>query len=232
MDFANFPHAIASFLEAAGRRDTPAVRAVFSDAAVLVDGGIEYRGDAIQEWSELLFLQSGAVIRPINAARREGKTVLTAMVAALDDGSGARTPVQLDWCFTVADGKILSLTISAAKSLDLPAPVASYVSAANSFDLEALLAAFADDAVVNDQLREYRGKKAIRGWAARDIIGDRVTMYVVEVVQHHGHVIVTANVDGDYDKRGLPDPLVVTFYFSIDDGKISQLIILRNEQDV
>ena len=115
---------------------------------------------------------------------------------------------------------------------DLPAPVASYVLASNTFDLEAFLRPFAEDAVVNDQLREYWGKEAIKAWAARDLIGDHVTMYVVKAVQHYGNAIVTANVDGDYDKRGLPDPLVVTFYYSIHQDKIIQLIILRNESDL
>jgi hypothetical protein len=41
-------------------------------------------------------------------------------------------------------------------------------------------------------------------------IGERFTMHVLKVVEHYGHSIVTANVDGDYDKRGLPDPLVLT----------------------
>lgn len=57
-------------------------------------------------------------------------------------------------------------------------------------------------------------------------------MYVVTAVEHYGHAIVTAHVDGDYDKRGLPDPLAVTFYFSIHGNKIIQLIILRNEPDI
>ena len=43
----------------------------------------------------------------------------------------------------------------------LPPLVAAYVEATNSFDLERLLAAFADDALVNDQLRDYSGRKAI-----------------------------------------------------------------------
>jgi hypothetical protein len=53
----------------------------------------------------------------------------------------------------------------------LPPLVAAYVQATNSFDLDGLLATFADDALVNDQLRDYWGKPAIREWAARDIIG-------------------------------------------------------------
>ena len=43
------------------------------------------------------------------------------------------------------------------------------------------------------------------------------------------HVIVSANIDGSFDKRGLPDPLQLDFYFSARDDKIVQLIILRNQ---
>jgi hypothetical protein len=114
----------------------------------------------------------------------------------------------------------------------LPPLVAAYVQAINTFDLEGLLAAFADDALVNDQLRDYWGKSAIREWAERDIIGERLTMRVVKIVEHYGHFIVTANVDGNYDKRGLPDPLVLAFYFAAQGDLIVQLIILRNQYDI
>ena len=39
-----------------------------------------------------------------------------------------------------------------------PTLVAAYVEATNSFDLEQLMATFAEDALVNDQLRGYWGK--------------------------------------------------------------------------
>jgi histidinol-phosphate/aromatic aminotransferase/cobyric acid decarboxylase-like protein len=113
-----------------------------------------------------------------------------------------------------------------------PPLVAAYVEATNSFDLERLLAIFADDALVNDQLRNYWGKSAVREWAERDIIGERLTMDVTEVVEHYGNFIVMANVDGNYDKRGLPDPLVLAFYFTLHGGEIVQLIILRNRFDI
>jgi hypothetical protein len=114
----------------------------------------------------------------------------------------------------------------------LPPLAAAYVEATNSFDLERLVATFADDALVNDQLRDYWGKAAIREWAERDIIGERLTMDVTEVVEHYGNFIVVANVDGNYDKRGLPDPLVLAFYFTPHGGQIVQLIILRNRYDI
>ena len=53
-------------------------------------------------------------------------------------------------------------------------------------------------------------------------------MNVTKVIKHYGNFIVTANVDGNYDKRGLPDQLVLAFYFTVQSDLIVQLIILRN----
>jgi hypothetical protein len=114
----------------------------------------------------------------------------------------------------------------------LPPLVGAYVEATNSFDLERLMATFAEDALVNDQLRDYWGKPAISGWAKRDIIGERLTMNVTKVISHYGNFILTANVAGNYDKRGLPDPLVLAFYFTPQSELIVQLIILRNRFDI
>jgi hypothetical protein len=110
--------------------------------------------------------------------------------------------------------------------------VAAYVEATNSFDLEGLLATFSDDALVNDQLRDYWGKPAIREWAVCDIIGQSLTMEVTNVIEHYGNFIVTANVAGKFDMTGLPDPLVYAFYFTPHGDRIVQLIILRNRYDI
>jgi hypothetical protein len=114
----------------------------------------------------------------------------------------------------------------------LPPLVAAYVEATNSFDLERLVSTFGDDALVNDQLRDYWGKPAIREWAGRDIIGKGLTMDVTTIVEHYGNFIVTANVRGNFDMRGLPDPLLHAFYFTIHGDRVVQLIILRNRYDV
>jgi ketosteroid isomerase-like protein len=44
----------------------------------------------------------------------------------------------------------------------LPPLITGYVEATNSFDLDRLMAAFAEDALVNDQLRDHWGKPAVR----------------------------------------------------------------------
>ena len=62
---------------------------------------------------------------------------------------------------------MMKSSVSPNAPVALPTLVAAYVEATNSFDLERLLATFAEDALVNDQLRDYWGKPAIREWAIR-----------------------------------------------------------------
>jgi ketosteroid isomerase-like protein len=228
MNIENIPPAIAAFLRAVQNCNSTALLTSFTKDAVLVDRGKEYSHDELTGWYEHVFLRTHASVHPINVTRRRHKTVLTVIVRR-DDGIGDERYAQFDWDFTLTREGISTLAIIAEDTNKLPLPVRSYVLAMNTCDIDAMLAAFADDALVNDQLREYWGKSAIKEWAARDIISERVTMYVLKVVEHYGNAIVTAKVDGDYDKRGLPDPLVLAFYFSAHRDKIVQLIILRKE---
>jgi hypothetical protein len=86
--------------------------------------------------------------------------------------------------------------------------------------------------MVNDHRVELRGLAAIREWTEREIVGDKVTMYVTQSIQQYGNVIITAHMDGEYDKSGLPDPLVLTFYFSVHADRVVQLIIVHNKSGV
>ena len=109
------------------------------------------------------------------------------------------------------------------------APVlAEFIAAVNAFDEDAIVATFADDALVNDVHREFWGTEAIRRWVARELVGDRVTVAVTDVLDHHGDTIVRGRYDGNYDKTDLPDELILTSYFTVRDGKIVTLIITRN----
>lgn len=110
----------------------------------------------------------------------------------------------------------------------LPSPVSAYVDAMNRFDLDGLAASFDDDALVNDHRNEFAGKERIRAWAAREIIGDHVTMKIIDQRVVGTHVALKAEIDGDFDKTGLPSPLILAFYFSVSGAKISALIIVNN----
>jgi ketosteroid isomerase-like protein len=111
----------------------------------------------------------------------------------------------------------------------LPPVVADYLAGVNAFDVDAIVATFAPDAYVNDARREIKGVDAIRRWVEKEMVGDHVTMEPVEVVDHHGDTIVRSRYDGTYDKTNLPGELVMSDYFSVRDGKIVSLAVIRNQ---
>jgi hypothetical protein len=92
-----------------------------------------------------------------------------------------------------------------------------------------MIAAFADDALVNDARREFWGAQAIKRWLDKEVIGDKVTMDVTDVIEHYDEIIVAARMDGEFDKSNLPDEVILTHYFTVRSDKIATLIIIRNE---
>ena len=114
-------------------------------------------------------------------------------------------------------------------STELRGVIAEHIAAVNAFDAQGVVATFAPDAYVNDARREINGIDAIAAWAAKEMIGDHVTMEVREVIDHYGDTIVRARYDGTYDKTNLPDELVLTNYFSVRDDKIVSLAVVLNQ---
>ena len=106
--------------------------------------------------------------------------------------------------------------------------VAEHLRAVNDFDTDAIVATFADDAYVNDNRREIHGRATIRRWVAKEMVGDSVTIEPVEVLDHYGDIIVRGRYDGTYDKTNLPGELIMSNYFSVRDGKIVSLVVIRN----
>ena len=110
----------------------------------------------------------------------------------------------------------------------LPPVVAGHIDAINAHDEDAIVATFAAGALVNDAHREFWGTEAIRRWVAREMTGDRVTIDVTEVIEHHGDTIVRGRYDGTFDKTNLPEELILTNYLTVRDGKIASLIVILN----
>jgi hypothetical protein len=115
---------------------------------------------------------------------------------------------------------------------NLPKVVADHIAACNAHDVQAWMATFAPDAMLNDIQREFIGTDAIRGFGDKEIFGDNVTMAVQRAWNRHGDITVHAKLDGAYDKTGLPDPLILSFYFSVRGDQITQLIIVHNKTQV
>jgi hypothetical protein len=111
--------------------------------------------------------------------------------------------------------------------------ITEHIAAVNAFDADSVVATFAEDAFVNDARREFRGVDEIRAWVEREIVGDKVTIEVREVVDNYGDTIVRAAYDGEYDKTNLPaGELIMSNYFGVRDGKITSLIVIRNQPAV
>ncbi len=112
---------------------------------------------------------------------------------------------------------------------ELTGVLADHFPAVNAFDLDGIVATFADDALLNDARREFWGVEAIRAWAAKEMVGDHVTIEVVEVVHHDDLTLVRGRYEGDYDKTNLPPgDLIMTNYFTLRDNKISSMFVIRN----
>ena len=111
----------------------------------------------------------------------------------------------------------------------LPRVILDHVAAYRSHDIEAFMVTLASDALVNDIQREFLGHQAIRVWAEKEIFGANVKLEIEHCFEHFGTTIVRFRVDGDFDKSNLPAPLILTYYFMVQDERISQLIILHNK---
>jgi hypothetical protein len=120
------------------------------------------------------------------------------------------------------------MTTTTTTTPTLDGIVGEHVAGVNAIDEDAIVATFAPDALVNDAHREFWGTEAIRRWVAKEMVGDKVTLKVTEVIDHHGETIVRGRYYGLFDKTKLPDELILTNYFTVRDGKIVTLIVIRN----
>jgi hypothetical protein len=107
----------------------------------------------------------------------------------------------------------------------LPQPVAAFFHTANDSDPDAFIANFTDNAILIDGAREYSGIIAIKEWSESDLFAAKVKYEVTNTAQRNQETVVTAKVDGNFDKTGLPDPLMLDHHFIITEGKISRLTV-------
>jgi ketosteroid isomerase-like protein len=117
-----------------------------------------------------------------------------------------------------------------SKSTVLPAVIEAFIKATNGHDADAFMACFASDAMVNDFARNFWGADAIKKWSSKEMIGDKVTFEIDEVVDHHGDYIITALTDGNYDKSKSPDPTYLDYFFTVKGGKIVKMIVIKNKE--
>jgi hypothetical protein len=108
-------------------------------------------------------------------------------------------------------------------TMQMSPTAAAYVRSVNDHDSSTFIALFADGAVVNDGGREFRGVAEIKAWSGREIFDAQVTLEVIDVAVHDGATVVTAIVDGNFDRTGLPDPVIIDHHLTAEGGKIVRL---------
>ena len=105
--------------------------------------------------------------------------------------------------------------------VELPGPVAAYLAAEKAKDADMLASCFADDALVHDEGRDYRGLDAIRAWKQE---ADRKYQYVMEplaAAASDENVILHARLTGNFPGS----PVEVDLTFTLANGKIASLDI-------
>ena len=101
--------------------------------------------------------------------------------------------------------------------------IPSVIAAVNDRDTKGFLSNFADTAILTDEGQEYHGTAAIKEWSDERLIGANVTFNTIDVTNTPDGAVVTAEVDGGFDKTGLPDPFVMALTFVVSGSKIERL---------
>lgn len=108
---------------------------------------------------------------------------------------------------------------------ELPPILARYFATMERGALDAFARCFAEDAVVTDEGRTHRGRADIIAWRAAANARYRITTTPETIARRGGETVVTALIEGDFPKAGLPDPLRLEYRFGIRDDLIHSLAI-------
>lgn len=104
--------------------------------------------------------------------------------------------------------------------MNLPAPIRTYFSAGEQ-DAEAFAAAFAPDAIVQDEGLRHRGAEEITRWWRSARAKYRHTAEPLDVTTAEGKTVVRARVSGAFPGG----PAVLTFRFGLAGDRITDLEI-------
>jgi hypothetical protein len=105
-------------------------------------------------------------------------------------------------------------------TLTLSTPIAAYF-AADRIGGDAVVECFADDAVVKDEGKSYRGRRAIKEWKLGSTKKYTYTSEPTGSEEKDGKTIITSRVSGNFPGS----PLDLRYIFGLDRDRISSLEI-------
>ena len=106
-------------------------------------------------------------------------------------------------------------------AIDVPEPVAAYLTAEEAKDAEALSRCFTEDGIVHDEGRDYRGRDAIRQWKREVDAKYRYVLQAVNAQSQGDMVTVRARLSGEFPGS----PVELDHIFKVSNDKIVSLTI-------
>ena len=106
-------------------------------------------------------------------------------------------------------------------TIKLPRIINDYVDASNAHDVKSVVACFADNALVHDEGKDFRGKKIIEDWITKTIEKYKFQFKPISVRQDDAEVIVAVEVSGTFDGS----PITLDYRFTLEGDKILSLTI-------
>ena len=104
----NLPPVIQKYVDASNAHDVKSILACFADDAVVRDENETRRGkNEIETWLTTTIKKYKFQFKPLSSQERDNEILVSVEVSGTFPGS----PISLDCHFTIAGGKIASLTI-------------------------------------------------------------------------------------------------------------------------
>lgn len=111
------------------------------------------------------------------------------------------------------------------KQSNPPQPIDAFVSAINRHSTADFLTTLGESITVIDEGHTYRGIEEAQTWCDEKCVAAMITLKMIDVSEPGDETSVVFEIDGNFDKSGLPDPLVMDFHFTIKNSKIVGLSI-------
>jgi ketosteroid isomerase-like protein len=121
----------------------------------------------------------------------------------------------------VKNGGVIPTEKINVMTIKLPRIINDYVDASNAHDVKSVVACFADNALVHDEGKDFRGKKIIEDWITKTIEKYKFQFKPISVRQDDAEVIVAVEVSGTFDGS----PITLDYRFTLEGDKILSLTI-------
>jgi hypothetical protein len=220
------PQPVKIHFEATNTEDPVTFLSAFSEDAVVIDAGKEYRGKtAVKAWSEKVYFGDHLRLKITNAVQDAVEIVVTAKSDGDYDKTGLPDPLFLDFHFTVEGEKITRLRnvlSSNSRNIKLPEPVAAYYHACDVFDGTLLADCFAKDSLLVDEGQEYHGPQAVSEHILEANRNAKIKTDITACMAKNSITVVTATISGNFDGSPLP----LDFIFTLNGDKIKALTIV------